>query len=450
MIFTATTRRRVAVIVTCVGAATLGTAATGDIPHAASRSRRALAADSTWRDHDAAADSAAARHDWPDYLRHVRVLDSALHHHPGVTLALARGHAQLGDTATAFALLRDFAATGIYRDLRTDSLLAPLHKSESWSALLRMFDANEKPRGSGETLFTLPDTGFAAEDIAYDARRRRYYLSSIRRHAVAIVDASGHTRQLVGSSPESPLWAVLALGIDTTRQRLWVTTVGNDRIPGLAPGERPHASILRVDLNTARLLRRFDLPDDGVPREPGDLVVASNGDVFVSDGRTGAVYAIEQRADSVRVLVPPGELVAPQEPVMGADGRTVLVPDYVRGIAAVDRTNGHVQWLSHQRTIVVNGIDGLVWASPRSLIAVQNGVTPPRIVRLTLNERATAVTASEVIAQGGMFSDPTHGVIVGDHYDVIAYSGGAALALDGSLRPGARLLPSTVARMRLK
>jgi hypothetical protein len=407
------------------------------------------AQDSSWQEHARAADSAAAHRDWARYLHHARVVDSLLHHHPRAAVGLARGYAQRGDTAVALGVLRALVAAGISRDVTGDSLLRPLVGSSQWAAIVRGLAANAAPRGRARQTFALSDSGFAAEDIAYDARRDRYLLSSIARRSIMVVEGGGREHTLAASSPGAPLWAVLALGVDSARDRLWATTIGNDRIPGLAPGARPRASILRLDLATGRIARRFDLPDDGVPREPGDLVVAPDGDVFVTDGRTGAIYAIRLATDALDTLVAAGVLTGPQQPVVAHDGRTLIVPDYVRGLASVDRSSGAVRWLANPPTIAVNGIDGLQWWGPHMLIAVQNGVAPARIVRFSIDEARGAVTRSEVLAQGGAISDPTHGIIVGDEYVLIAYSGGGALLPDGSVRPGAEALPPTVARLRL-
>jgi hypothetical protein len=407
------------------------------------------AQDSSWQDHVRAGDSAAAHRDWEGYLHHARVVDSLLHHHPRALVALAHGYAQRGDTAAALAVLRDLVAGGVSRDLTGDSLLRPLTVNAGWAEIVRGLTANAAPRGRTIPAFVVSDSGSAAEDIAYDARRDRYLLSSITRRSILAVERDGRAHVLLTSTPAAPLWAVLALGVDSTRDRLWTTTIGNDRIPGLAPGARPRASILNVELATGRIVRRFDLPDDGVPREPGDLVVAPDGDVFVADGRTGAIYAIRTTNDSVATLVAPGVLTGPQQPVVAHDGRTLLVPDYLRGLAEVDRTSGAVRWLSNPPTIPVNGIDGLKWSGPNTLIGVQNGVVPARIVRLTIDEARGAVTRSEVLAQGDAIDDPTHGVIVDGEYVVIGYSGGGVLLPDGSLRPGAKALPPAVVRLRL-
>src|SRR5689334_23377661 len=82
--------------------------------------------DSTWRDHNTAADSAAARQNWRDYLYHVRILDSALNRSARVTIALARGYAKTGQPDSALNLLREFAGSGLMRDLESDSTLDPL------------------------------------------------------------------------------------------------------------------------------------------------------------------------------------------------------------------------------------------------------------------------------------------------------------------------------------
>lgn len=407
------------------------------------------AQDSSWQDHARAGDSAASHRDWERYLHHARVVDSLLHHHPRAMLGVARGYAQLGDTARAFAALRSVVTSGVSRDLTSDSLLQPLVAHRQWAAILRGLVANAAARGRTTPAFALFDSGFAAEDIAYDTRRHRYLLSSIARRTIMAVERDGRAHTFLASTAEAPLWAVLALGVDATRDRLWATTIGNDRIPGLGRGARPRASILRLDLATGRIARRFDLPDDGVPREPGDLVVAPDGDVFVADGRTGAIYVIRVATDALDTLVAPGVLTGPQQPVVAQDGRTLIVPDYVRGLATVDRTSGAVGWLANPPSIAVNGIDGLKWSGPHTLVGVQNGVAPARIVRFTIDETRGTVTRSEVLAQGGAIRDPTHGIIVGGQYVFIAYSGGEVLLPDGSVRPGAEALPSAIVRLSL-
>jgi hypothetical protein len=302
--------------------------------------------------------------------------------------------------------------------------------------------------------FTFGDSGFVGEDIAYDARRDRFLISGVLGRRVVARAPSGGEKDFITEKTAGPLWAVMALGIDSARDVLWLTTVADDRVPGLPTGARPRASVLRVKLDDGTVERRFEFPDDGVPHEPGDLGMAANGDVFISDGRQGAVYVIRRQRDSLETLLPPGTLNSPQEPAASPDGQLLAVPDYLGGIALVPLNSGRAQtqmpsWVRHARNIVVNGIDGLKWTAPYTLIAVQNGVTPNRLLRLTLDSTYTEVVRSDLLAQGPDLPDPTHGIIVGNDYVVIARAGWYALDDSGHPRPGEKLLPPLIARIRL-
>jgi hypothetical protein len=406
----------------------------------------------SWRDHARAADSAAAHRDWRGYISHLQVVDSALSHRSSVTVALARGYAQLGDTGKAFSLLRDFAAAGLTRDLAADSTFSPLRGLKQWNELTAALADNGTRALPAPAVFTLGDSGFVGEDIAYDARRNRFLLSGIRGRRVVVREANGSERDFVTEGGVGSLWAVMGLGVDSARDVLWISTVADDRIPGLPAGAKPRASLLRVRLADGTLERRIEFPDDTLPYEPGDLAVAPNGDVVISDGRRGAVNIIRRGRDSLEVLVPAGMLNAPQEPAISPDDRIVVVPDYLGGIAIIPRVpsagRASARWLHHKRSIVLNGIDGLKWSGPRTLIAVQNGVTPNRVVRLTLDSTRSEVLRTEVLAQGPDLPDPTHGIMVRGEYYVIARAGWYALDDVGQPRSGEKQLPPLVAKIQ--
>ena len=58
------------------------------------------------------------------------------------------------------------------------------------------------------------------------------------------------------------------------------------------------------------------------------------------------------------------------------------------------------------------GCDGLAW-DDGALVAVQNGVVPPRVVRFTLDSTWSGITRVELIDQNLPIADePTAGVVV--------------------------------------
>jgi hypothetical protein len=181
---------------------------------------------------------------------------------------------------------------------------------------------------------------------------------------------------------------------------------------------------------------------------PGDLAVAENGDVFIGDGAAGRLYVIRAERDSLEVLVAAGAFRSAQQPAPAADGRTVFVADYSRGIAAVDRGTGALRWLAHPRSAAIVGIDGLV-RDGQYLIGVQNGVEPNRVVRFTLGSD-DAVTGWTLMEQGTPWlREPTHGVIVGGNLYVIANSGWNAFDDAGARRRDAPLDAPRILRIPL-
>jgi hypothetical protein len=204
--------------------------------------------------------------------------------------------------------------------------------------------------------------------------------------------------------------------------------------------------VLRYDLSTGKLLQRYDMPTD-VPHGSGDIGVAENGDLFISDGTAGAIYVI-RKGRQLEVLTAPGELRSPQGPAISSDGKHIYVADYSRGLARVDRTTGAVMWLTHPENVALNGIDGLSSAGPSTLIAVQNGTNPNRLLRITLDPSGTRVVSAVSIAQNAeSIREPTHGVFVGNDYYFIANGGFGAFGDDGNLRKGERAIAPVIMRM---
>jgi hypothetical protein len=81
----------------------------------------------------------------------------------------------------------------------------------------------------------------------------------------------------------------------------------------------------------------------------------------------------------------------------------------------------------------------------RTLIAIQNGTVPERLIRMTLNPSLTRVVAWETLeANWTGLGEPTHGVVVGGEFYFIANSGWDRMAADGGLKPGAKFEPPTI------
>ena len=405
--------------------------------------------DSTWAQHNAAANAARRRGDFSAWRHHLTRLDSLIGGHPRVTLGLARAASHLGDTATALAHLTTLAAAGLRHDAAADTDLVAVRGATGWDALAKRFTENAWVIGRTHPGFTLPDTGFLAEDITWDAPRRRFLVSSIRGRRVVAVDEKGGTSDVITTATDPALLGVLAVRADAPRGVLWVTDQALGHARDLAPADSNRASIARYDLRTGMLQRRWELPRAQRP-SPGDLDVGPDGTAYVSDSRTGALYVIRAGSDSLATLVAPGTFASPQGPAATPDGRTVFVADYLLGVAAVDARTGAVRWLRHARDAALSGIDGLTLAGPRTLLAVQNGTEPNRLLRLTMDASLARVERVDVLLQDTLrVRQPTHGVLVGRDFHLIENSGWDQFTDAGALRTDVPLAPPRIVRVRL-
>lgn len=395
--------------------------------------------DSTWRDHATAAEAARRASDWAGYRHHLQRADQILGAHPGITVGLARAAARLGDTATAYAQLRRFAAMGLTRDLAADPDLASLRGTPAWAEVVATLGENALPRLRAGVAFTIPDSGFIPEDLVYDTARQRFLVSSVRRGSVVAVDPVGGVVSEYIPAGRDGAWAMLGMAADD--RWLWVASNAIPQGPGPA-ADSGRAAILRYDLATGQLARRYELARGSAP---GDLTV-HQGTVYAGDGRSGAVYRLRPGRDSVETLVAPGILRSAQQPVMASNGRDLLVADYTRGIAVVNPVTGAVRWLRPGPSVALTGIDGLAVYGGQ-VFAVQNGLTPHRLLSLMPNQELTEVTYAPVLAQDSTIVEPTHVVVRNGTLWLIANSGWDALAEDGSIRAGARLVPGRILQM---
>ena len=342
---------------------------------------------------------------------------------------LASAEAQLGNASRALELLRLYARTGMTLDTQNPAFasLADVGKQ------LPELKNNTVPVTHGKKLFSLPDKELLVEDIGYDPTTKRFILSSVHQRKIVSCDQSGGCDTIVKSSSEVPLGAVLAIRVDASRNVFWATCAGMNAAVGFQQSEDGSSSLLKFDLKSHRLIKRYE-PHDGKKHAMGDMVVASNGDVYVSDGLSGDVFYVSAKKDALVSLVPAGWFVSPQTPALSQDENLLYVPDYAEGIAVIRLADHHIDWLSSSVPIGLEGIDGLYSTKDR-LIAIQNGTSPERIVSFHLRT-AQQVDGFEVLeANWEGLGDPTHGVLVGSDFYFIVNSGWDHLDDKGSFNP---------------
>jgi len=277
--------------------------------------------------------------------------------------------------------------------------------------------------------FTIPETGLIPEGLAYDASTGRFFVSSVRRHAIYVVDPSGRARLFTSGLPSG----VFGMVVDRRRGVLWATTT--------ALAEKKSA-LLRIDLAGGRLLETIRV--DGA-HHFGDVALTKDGDVLVSDGASPVIFVLRDHA-----LQPfaTGPFVSLQG--LAAAGNVLYAADYSKGLFAIDLRTRDVRLMRVPSGSSVRGIDGLYVAAPRTLVGTQNGTNPNRIVRIRLAENGLDVASVEtLLANDPILGDPTLGVVAKGAFYVNAAGQWDLFDDAGNPTDEEKLRPATVLRIEL-
>lgn len=383
----------------------------------------------------AAANQTCAAKEFAGCRRHLVSLVELLDGRADIVYFLAKVEASLGDREAALRGLTLFSQMKLpLADPAADPAFAALRADGAFQEILARLAAARQPVSASRPFLTLAEKDLVAEDIAYDPAGERFFISSVRHGKILRIGKDGKASEfLAGGKPD--IWAVQALGVDAKRRYLWAATSAMPQNLYFKAEDRGRSALLRFSLRDGALLKRYDLPRDS-EHTLGDLTVSPAGDVFVSDSH-GPVYWVPHDDDRLQVLVAAGTFRSPQTPALSADGRTPFVPDYSRGISAVDLRTRQSRLVAHPPELSLAGIDGL-YLSGDTMIAVQNGTSPERIIRMRLDASLSRIERFDVMESNSPWlGEPTHGVAVGNRFYFIVNSGWDRLADDGQLKPGA-------------
>jgi sugar lactone lactonase YvrE len=387
-------------------------------------------------------------HDYQAFLTHAKEAERLRPAHGTAIYNLACAYALTGDTAAALAMLNRFAGLGYVADVAADSDFAALQGTPGLQRVRQRLARNEAPLVRSTVAFALPAADLLTEGIAYDPREKAFYLGSVHHRKIIRVDRTGRASDFVSEGRDS-LWAPLGMKVDPARRVLWVAAAAVPQMSGFVRSDNGRTALFRYDLGSGRLTGRFLVAPDGAPHALGDLTIGRDGDVYVSDSRSPEIYRLRAGGDTLERFLTSPLLLSAQGLALTPDGRTMYLADYSRGILRIDLASRAVALLPTADSVLALGVDGLYLVDGR-LIGIQNGVTPHRVVRLTLSSPGDSIRAGEVLERAHpRYAEPTLGVVVGHDLYYVANSQWERFGEDGDVADPAALLPPTVLRLRL-
>lgn len=363
-----------------------------------------------------AGNDAYKRKDYDEFLRQARRAAELSPQNPDLQARVARALVLDGKGPDGLSLLQKVLGLGVVYDLDRKDWDA-VRQDPAFARAREQVTANLSPRTAGDVLYTLPAADLIAEAVGWDEKTQAFYVSSVHQRKLLKIDAHGTVTDFIPA--EAQHWGLFGLQIDAARRRLWVGAAALAQVDGYVAADEGLSGVLLVDLDRGEVTQRFVPADRG--HVFGDLGLAPNGDLWVSDAVGGGVWKIPADASTFTRIIAPGRLKSPQGIAFAEDGNRAYISDYSTGLWLYDVAAARLTPMRFPDGTLVYGIDGLA-RSGDALLGVQNGATPHRLSRFALDAAGSAVARAEIVERGPALVSPTSGVIAGGAYVYVAVS----------------------------
>jgi sugar lactone lactonase YvrE len=361
---------------------------------------------------------------------------------PTLYFFLARFQAQLGDFRASTEALEKVARYG-------DGFLPSREDFErvwgdpGFQAARSRLEAKLPRLDYAPTAFQLEDPLFIAEGIAYDAPSHLFFMGSIPQHRIVRIDGATQSVQTFAGA-EANLDAILGLAVDAPRRILYAVSTSALTTSGQ---EKPRNAVVAFDIDTRRLLHRYDIPD---ARQLNDVAIAPGGRAFVTDSASGAVYELPVKAPAgARTVVAPGQLRGSNGIAASPDAKRLYIA-HSTGISMVDLATGELRRVANETRENVAAIDGL-YAWQGQLVAVENVTNPGRVIVITLSSDGGRITRVQTLLSHhhSALYEPTTGAVTPNGFFLLAATGVTHYNDKGVITRPERVPPATVLRIPL-
>ncbi|NCT67953.1 MAG: hypothetical protein GXC76_09970 [Rhodanobacteraceae bacterium] len=366
-----------------------------------------------------------------------------------VHLALATAYALQGEKSKAYDTLLAMQKQGYGYDLAEDPNFAKVADTKVWTYINDGLKANLKPFGEGKVAFTLPKGDYLFESLAWDPKRKQLLVGSVRDGKISLVGKDGRLQDFITPDAQNGLWSVYAMAAVPQDDALYVASTASVYFKGFSQSDFGKAGVFKFSLSSGKLVDKYLLSSDGQPHTLSSIAAGRNGLVFAADGLRNVIYRLDGGALKPTIANP--KLSSLRGLALSGNGGTLYFADYAMGVFGVDLAAGKAFDLQYDPAqLVLGGIDGLYWYD-NTLVAIENGMSPRRVMRLSLDASGRRITkAMPLDASNPEFKLPTYGAIADDGLYFVANSQKGAYGEYGSPKDDAQLQAVNVFRSNLR
>ncbi|MGE5350970.1 MAG: TPR end-of-group domain-containing protein [Acidobacteriota bacterium] len=349
-----------------------------------------------------------------------------------------------GDNKEALKLLNELVEAGGGMDAAADPDFTSLRNTPEFNTLLEKIKKLKTPVVNSTKAFTIQEKDLIPEGIAYDSKTDKFFLSSLYKAKILKVSPDGKAENFT-SEKQDGLWSVVGMKTDPEKGLLYAASSYTATMKNTDPNDQGKAGVFKFDIATGKLVKKYLAPAGN--HFFNDLVYTKEGDIYVTDSQSPAVYFVSKDTDSLKLYLDLSGFQYPNGIALSDDGRSLFVA-HGAGILKVDLKNKTYSSLVAPDNISLDFCDGMYFYKS-SLIGVQNS-NFNRIARFYLDKNLNKVTKMEVLeANNPDFIIPTTGTIKNDELYFIATSQLRAFDENGKIFSGEKLKDVLILKLKL-
>ncbi len=349
----------------------------------------------------------------------------------GILWELARTYSMINERTGAFDTMLRLQQQGFNYDPVGDAAFDNIKDSKVFKYIVEALQTNAKPFGTGKVAFTIQNDAEQIESLVFDATRNRFFAASAATGEIFSVDLAGKTKPFISPSKENGLFGVYSLAVDAGRDLLYVGTTSLPSFKGFDPETFGRGGIAQFELSTGKLRAKYALPFEAKARVISAMTVAPNGDVYAVEVLGNTVYKL--RSGTLAPLFNSPEFSSLRGIAVTDDHKYLYLSDYENGLFIASLERNQIRALSAKNQNL-GGIDGL-YAYRNQIIALQNGTSPTRVLRVLLGANGVE-QVQPLEANKAAMSVPSFGTLKGNQIYFIANSQRDLYDGNGKMLPG--------------
>lgn len=354
------------------------------------------------------ATSAYRAKDYKLFYSKIKEANEVHPYHQGIQYQAGLAAALNGNSKEAITFLKKAILTNADFVLDGNQDLKSIFETKEFKTLLELQKKLKQPTSKSDTVFTLTDRQLHVEGIDFDKKEKAFYLGSIHKRKVVRVDSKGAATDFCNSGFEG-MTSVFGLKVDTKRNLLWVCSSPMPEMQNFDSTLR--SAVFKFDLISRKLIQKYQASTSEPDGIFGDLILTSKGEPYISDSKNNKIFIVNESTGKLESIFSSDEFWNIQGLAFSADEKFLFISDYIKGIFKLNLSAKSLEMVRCPLDVSLKGIDGL-YRYENSLIAIQNGVNPFRLIQLQLNKEGTTITSYQTLENNHpAFGEPTLGTL---------------------------------------